>query len=167
MWGGYKIKSVMKKTIVIAIVAVLAILGVAVIVKFSQGSSPNNGSAALNETETDNPAAKVEAPEIKLTAENWDAEVTDYKGVVLVDMFLPGCPHCKVMGPIITEIAKENEGTYKVGKLDVSVYTDLGTEYEIEKVPALIFLKDGKEAARLIGEQSKQKILDKLAEISK
>lgn len=156
----------MKKNIVIGIVAVLAVLGVGIIIKFSQGSTPNDGGVIqTTESEEDNPASKIEPPEIKLTKDNWDMEVVNYKGIVLVDMYLPTCVHCKKMGPIITEIAKENEGKYKVGKLDVSVNNELGTKYGIESVPALIFLKDGKEQGRLIGEQTKEKILSKLAEI--
>ena len=158
----------MKKSIVIAIVAVLAVLGVGVIIKFSQGSTPNDGSTqSTQKTDDNNPASKVEAPEIALTKDNWDAEVKNYKGIVLVDMFLPTCIHCQKMGPIITEIAKENEGKYKVGKLDVSVYSDLGTEYSIESVPAMIFIKDGKEYTRLIGEATKENILAKLQEAPK
>jgi thioredoxin 1 len=154
----------MKKSIVIAIVAVLAVLGVGIIIKFSQGSTPNDGTVQTTENDSDNPATKVEAPEISLTSNNWETEVKNSKGVVLVDMFLPTCVHCKKMGPVITEIAKETEGKYKVGKLDVSKYNELGAEYKIESVPALIFFKDGKEYARLIGEQSKEKVLAKLAE---
>lgn len=158
----------MKKNIVIAIVAVLAILGVGIIIKFSQGSTPNDGGAIqTTEEDADNPAAKIEAPEIRLTKDNWEAEVKNYKGVVLVDMYLPTCVHCKKMGPIITEIAKDSSGKYKVGKLDVNKYSDLGTEYQIESVPALIFMKDGKEQARLIGEQTKEAVIAKLAEVAK
>lgn len=158
----------MKKNIVFAIVAVLAVIGVAVIIKFSQGSTPNDGSVIqTTENEATNSASKVEAPEVSFTKDNWDAEVRNYKGVVLVDMFLPTCIHCQKMGPVVTEIAKEVEGKYKVGKLDVSKYTDLSTEYNIESVPAFIFIKDGKEMARIFGEQDKQVILDKLAEIAK
>lgn len=158
----------MKKNVVIAIVAVLAVLGVGIIIKFSQGSTPNDGGTIqTTEADSDNPAAKVEDPEIRLTSDNWGTEVGSYDGVVLVDMYLPTCVHCKKMGPVITEIAKETEGKYKIGKLDVSKYTELGTEYKIESVPALIFIKNGKEAARLVGEQSKEKILAKLAEVAK
>jgi thioredoxin 1 len=158
----------MKKNIVFAIVAVLAVIGVAVIVKFSQGTTPNDGGLIqTTESEANNPASKIEAPEIALTKDNWDAEVRNYKGVVLVDMFLPTCIHCKNMGPIITEIAKATAGKYKVGKLDVNKYSELSTEFGIESVPVFVFIKDGKEMARMVGEQDKQKILDKLAEIAK
>lgn len=159
----------MKKSTIIAIVIVLAIIGVGVAVKFSQSGSTSTKEEGLLKTDenAENPASKIGEGEIKLTDDNFQAEIKNYKGIALVDMYLPTCPHCQKMGPVVSEIAKENQGKYKVGKLDVNVNTKIGGEFNIQNVPAFIFFKDGKEAARMIGEKSKEEILAKLVEISK
>lgn len=155
--------------IVIAIVAILAVLGAGIAIKFSQGSTDSKSESTKTKTEESqtNPASKIEAPEIEITDANFEAEVKNYKGVVLVDMFSPTCPHCQNIGPVITEIAKENAGKYKVGKLNVYTSSKTATDFAIESVPALIFFKDGVEAKRLVGEQGKEKILTTLEEIAK
>lgn len=161
----------MKKSIIIAIVIILAILGVGVAIKFSQSGSTteNNGSKPLIQTEPDknNPAAHIGEGEYKVTDDNFEKEIKQYKGVAMVDFYLTTCPHCQKIGPVISEIAKENQGKYKIGKLDANLNSKSSTEFAIESVPALIFFKDGKEIKRLIGEQPKQKILDVLAEVAK
>lgn len=158
----------MKKNIIIAIVVVLAVIGVGVAVKFSQGSvSLEQTGPQSNQTEDENPASKIGEGEVKITQANFDQEVKNYKGVVLVDMFSPTCPHCQVMGPIVSEIAKETQGKYKVGKLNVLLENDIATEFKIESVPAFIVFKDGQEVGRIIGETTKEKLLEKLAEAAK
>jgi thioredoxin len=152
--------------IVIAIVVILAVLGVGVAIKFSQGSTDSKKTTTGQTADDSNPAIKVEAPEINITADNFDAEVKNYKGVVMVDMYSPTCPHCQKMGPIVTATAKEVEGKYKVGKLNAVINSDLATSYKIESVPALIFFKDGVEAKRLIGEQTKEKLIETLNEVA-
>jgi thioredoxin 1 len=82
-------------------------------------------------------------------------------------MYLPTCPHCQKMRPVVSAVAKETKGKYKIGKADMSTNPDLGTKYSVESVPAFIFFKDGKEVGRLIGEQSKDALLAKLQEASK
>ncbi len=154
--------------IVIGIVAFLAILGVGVAIKFSSGSTDSKSESIIQTDNTvENAASKIEAPEIKITDDNFDKEVLEYKGIVMVDMFSPTCPHCQNLGPVITEIAKEFKGKYKIGKLDVMTSSKSATDYKIESVPALIFFKDGTEVKRLIGEQEKDKIIETLEEISK
>jgi len=151
---------------IIAIVIILAVLGVGVAIKFSQGSTDSKITASDQKTDDSNPAIKVEAPEINITADNFDAEVKNYKGVVMVDVYSPSCPHCQKMGPVVTATAKSVEGKYKVGKLNAVIYNDLANEYKIESVPALIFFKDGKEVKRLIGEQSQDVLVATMNEVA-
>lgn len=159
----------MKKTIVIAIVAVLAVLGVGIIIKFSQNSTSTtdkNGVVNIAD-DSNNPAVKIEAPEIRVTEDSFEAEIKNYKGIAMLDFYLPTCPHCQKIGPIVTEVAKETEGKYKIGKIDANKNNNLATQFQIESVPALIFFKDGNEVARLIGAQTKEAILAKLEEAGK
>lgn len=158
----------MKKSTIIAIVVVLAIIGVGVAVKFSQtGGDQKDEGLIKTDEEENNPASGIGEGEIRLTEDNFNKEIREYKGVALVDMFLPTCPHCQKIGPVISEIAKENQGKYKIGKLNTNLNNNLATEFKIENVPALIFFKDGKEVARMIGAKSKEEIAAKLQEISK
>jgi thioredoxin 1 len=165
--------------IVIGIVAVLAILGVGVAVKISKSSTGvDTGKTTTGgycdvvnsqafDLEKNNTASEIGEGEVKLTCENFKTEIEEYKGVAMVDMYSPTCPHCQKMGPIISEVAKETAGKYKIGKLNVMAYSTLGGNFAIESVPALIFFKDGKEVKRLIGSQSKEKVLTTLEEASK
>lgn len=159
----------MKKTIIIGLVMVLAVLGVAIAIKYSNSSTDTTQEqeTQVTEEETGNPASEIGEGEIRLTSGNFDKEVREYKGVALVDFYLPTCPHCKTVGPIISEIAKETQGKYKIGKINAQIASDLSGEFEIERVPALLFFKDGKEVARLIGAQDKAEIMAKLEEASK
>lgn len=161
----------MKRSVVIAIVVILAILGVGIAIKFSQSgsSTEKTDSQPLIQTNTDenNPAAEIGEGEVKITDDNFEKEIKQYKGVAMVDFYLPTCPHCQKIGPVISEIAKENQGKYKIGKLDANVNPKSSGEFAIQSVPALIFFKDGKEVKRLVGEQPKQTMLDALAQVAK
>lgn len=172
----------MSKGTIIAIVAgVLIILAVIVGVQYSnkQDSKVSTAKGAarvctakgnLYTSDDDkNSAAIVNANEVRLTCENFAQNVDNAKGVVMVEMYLAGCPHCQKMGPVVAEIADETVGKYKIAKIDVGQgkYPEIGTEFNIESVPAFLFFKDGKEVSRLVGEQTKQKLLDQLAQTAK
>ena len=163
----------MKKNIIFGVVGFLAVIGVSVIVVLTNRQTPVTSQKNSNEVlgtqneSSSNPATTIGEGEVKLTADNWDQEITNFKGIAMVDMYLPTCPHCQVMGPIVSEIAKEAEGKYKIGKIDMTDNSDIGTKYNIESVPAFIFFKDGKEVTRVIGETTKENLLAKIQEISK
>lgn len=167
-----------KGTIIAVIVGVLIIILVIAGVEYSkkQNSSSTGGGTGANRVCTvkgnaytaeddKNTAAEVGANEKRLTCDSFAENVDKTKGIVVVDMYLPTCPHCQKMGPIFTEISNELSGKYRFAKIDVAKYPEIGTEFNIESVPAFIFFKDGKEVARLVGEQSKQTIVDKLNSI--
>lgn len=173
----------MKKSVIFAIFALVAVLGVGTIIALSQTPAKNQNAtqssqektadycAVINskglEAEQGSVASEIGENEIKLTCENFKTEIEDYQGVAMVEMYSPTCPHCQKMAPIISEIAKENAGKYKIGKLNIYAYSTLGTNYNVSSVPAFLFFKDGKEVQRLVGEQSKDKLLETLAEIAK
>jgi len=169
----------MKKGPIIAIsVGVLIILAVVVGVGYSNKKEGTKSAAkgadrvctvkgdVYDSSDDTNPAAHIGANETRLTCETFKDNVDLYKGVVVVDMYLPGCSHCQAMGPILSEVADETVGKYKVAKIDVAKYPEIGTEYSVESVPAFIFYKDGKEVSRLVGEKTKDEILTKLKEAS-
>lgn len=167
-----------KGTIIAVIVGVLIIILVIAGVEYSkrQNSSSTGGGTGANRVctvkgnvytadDNANGAAAVDANITRLTCEDFAQNVDKSSGVVMVEMYLPTCPHCVKMGPIVTQIADELHSKYKFYKIDASKYPEIGTEFNIESVPAFLFFKDGKEVSRLVGEQSKQTIVDKLNSI--
>ena len=95
---------------------------------------------------------------ISLTADNFEAEVINSDMPVVVDFFALWCGPCRVMKPIIEDIAAEFAGVVKVGKLNIDDFEDLANQYRIEALPTLLFFKDGKEVDR-IGKLVSQKSL--------
>ncbi len=86
-----------------------------------------------------------------LTDENFEAEVLESTVPVIVDFWVPWCGPCRVMNPIVNQLATEFEGVVKVGKLNIDDYEKLATQYQIEAVPSLLFFHHGEIAYRVSG----------------
>ena len=155
--------------------AITIILLVGIVLAFSNNkSAEKSGSDSVKNQELikttgdeKNPASEIGEGEFKIDKDNFQKEITGYKGIAMVDFFLPTCPHCQKVGPVISEVAKETQGKYKIGKINANTNSAKATEFSIQSVPALIFFKDGKEVDRLIGAREKAEILAKLEEVSK
>ena len=89
--------------------------------------------------------------EIILNETNFDREVLASNLPVMVDFWAVWCGPCKVLGPIVSEIAKEYEGKIKVGKLNVDENNAVAGKYGIMSIPTLKFFKNGKVVGELIG----------------
>lgn len=96
-----------------------------------------------------------------LNNENFETELLNNSKTVLVDFYADWCGPCKMVGPIVDEISKENTDIY-VGKVNVDENHELATKYNVVNIPTLIVFKEGKESARLIGFHSKQEIISEL-----
>lgn len=96
---------------------------------------------------------------IKITNENFESEVVNAGKTVLIDFFANWCGPCKMMGPIVDEIAKENSNI-SVGKVDVDEEQELAMKYGVMSIPTFIVFKDGKIAGKSVGAASKQEILN-------
>ncbi len=94
----------------------------------------------------------------KITAENFEQEVMKSERVVLLDFFATWCGPCRMIGPIIEEIAEE-EPSVKVGKIDVDQEGDLASQFQIFSIPTLVVVKDGKVVQKATGARSKEEIL--------
>ena len=90
----------------------------------------------------------------KFTDQNFQAEVLDSKTPVLVDFWAEWCAPCRIVGPIVEELATEYSGKLKVGKLNVDE-NQIAGKYGIMSIPSLLIFKDGQAVKTMIGAQSK------------
>ncbi len=86
-------------------------------------------------------------------------------GVTLVDFFAVWCGPCKMLTPVLEEVAIEFEGKAKIAKVDVDKLEDLAIEYHIGSVPTVILFKDGKLIAQTMGFRPKQQFCDALEKV--
>jgi len=94
--------------------------------------------------------------EINLSNKNFEEEIKE--GVVLVDFFATWCGPCKMLAPILSQIAEEYKDKVKVGKVNVDEENELAMKYQISSIPTLILFKNGQPAKSLIGLSSKSEI---------
>lgn len=95
--------------------------------------------------------------EIKLTTENFENEVLNAKGTVLVDFYATWCGPCKMLAPVLEEFANEHE-EIKVCKLDVDEATPVAIKYGVASIPTLILFKDGEVVKQTLGYQTKDQL---------
>jgi thioredoxin 1 len=99
---------------------------------------------------------------IELTNENFDSEVVAHQGTVLVDFWAPWCGPCRMVGPVVEQIATEYAGRAKVAKLNTDEASDIASRYGIRSIPTLLFFKNGEVVQQLVGAYPKGKITEKL-----
>lgn len=92
--------------------------------------------------------------EITLTSQNFEAEVAKSDVPVLVDFWATWCGPCRMLAPIITELADEYKGRIKVCKADVDANGDLAAQFAIVSIPTVILFKDGKAVEKLVGSRA-------------
>jgi thioredoxin 1 len=100
---------------------------------------------------------------IELTGADYKATIAE--GVSLVDFWAPWCGPCRMIAPIIEELAEDFDGKAKICKVNTDEEQDIAVEFGIRSIPTIIFFKDGVMVDTVVGAQSKQALTDKINEI--
>ena len=103
---------------------------------------------------------------VSLDESNFDQEVTKSAQPVLVDFWAEWCGPCKMISPLIDEIAREKAGAVKVAKVNVDENQSLSMRYNVRAIPALLFFKNGTVVDQVVGMTSKKDLLGRLAAIA-
>ena len=93
---------------------------------------------------------------VTLTQENFDAEVLKAASPVLVDFWAEWCGPCKMVGPILDELADEYNGRVKIGKVNIDEQQGLASEYGVRAIPTLLMFHQGQVADQMVGLRSKR-----------
>ena len=103
---------------------------------------------------------------LTLSEANFDSEVLSSPMPVLVDFWAEWCGPCKMISPILDELASEYDGKVKIGKVNIDEYQSLAIRFGVRAIPTLILFKDGKVAEQIVGVKSKRDLKANLDKVS-
>lgn len=102
------------------------------------------------------------SPTVTLDEANFEKEVTQSDQTVLVDFWAPWCGPCKMIAPLLDEIATEKAGSVKVAKVNVDDNQSLSVKYNVRAIPALLFFKNGQLRDQVVGMTTRKDLLGRL-----
>ena len=97
---------------------------------------------------------------VELTSDNFDATVKE--GVTMVDFWAPWCGPCRMIAPIIDELAEEFDGKATIAKVNTDEQQDIAVKFGIRSIPTILFFKDGEVVDQMVGAASKDVFAEKL-----
>ena len=103
--------------------------------------------------------------EVKITVSNIESEVLRSDQPVLVDFYADWCGPCRMLAPVLEEIAREYEGGVKVGKVNVDEQMELAQKFGVSSIPLLVVFKDGQPVAKSLGYRPKEEIVNLLKDL--
>ena len=98
----------------------------------------------------------------KADSTNWDQEIVKGKGLVMVDFWAEWCGPCRMVAPIVDELAQEYSDKLRVFKLNTDENPEVAGRYQIMGIPTLLFFKDGKPVDKIVGAAAKKQFKDKI-----
>jgi thioredoxin 1 len=101
---------------------------------------------------------------LTLSATTFDEEIAASSQAVVVDFWAEWCGPCRMIAPILDEIAAEHADSLRVAKLNVDDHPDIGRRYQVMSIPTLLVFKDGELVKRLVGAKNKSQLVAELAE---
>ena len=104
---------------------------------------------------------------IELSQNNFEAEVLHSSQPVLVDFWAEWCGPCKMLGPVLDEIAREQVGRAKVAKVNVDANPELAARFGVQSIPTLLYFADGEVRNQTVGAISKKTIITNLDKLAK
>jgi thioredoxin 1 len=102
---------------------------------------------------------------LELTSANFETEVIKSELPVLVDFWATWCGPCRMIAPIVEELAQSYQGKAKIAKLDVDSNQDVAMKYKILSIPNVLFFKNGKIVDQIIGAVPKKQFIDKIEKL--
>jgi thioredoxin 1 len=102
------------------------------------------------------------AKPVQVTDQTFDETVINAEQLVLVDFWAEWCGPCKMIAPVLEELATELDGKLVIGKLDVDENPDTSAAYGVLSIPTLLLFKDGEPVDRIVGAQPKAQLLKRL-----
>lgn len=99
---------------------------------------------------------------LKITKDNFEKEVMQSDKPILLDFWATWCGPCKIVGPVVEQVAKETADVARVGKINVDEEQELAQAFKVMSIPTLVVMKEGKVVKSTVGVQSKQTLLSML-----